>query len=401
MPVNPGIPDRNPAPRLRFDVVLLLVCAAVFSFIAVQENGERVPEEVWKKDSLPPDIRGFIDSGPRGIWFGDIPYYILTVRSLVEDRDLDLRNQLHANEALLSDSIGLGKDGEWYSTHPVLMPVVSIPFYLLFGINGFLLFNVAVLVGIVIVMFRLAGLYATAWTSFAAALVFAFLTQIRVTVYNFSPDTFSTLVALLAILYLLKEKTFAAGVLWGLALLSRTTNIVPYLAVFPFLWTGRTPLKGTLRFMAGSVPFLVLFLCMNRVQYGGFFTLSYSRLMMLTYDGLKIFDVGGQFALENAAGLWQQIVDRDHGLLYNNAVALIGGIGFVFLFRRSWRSAALILLVAASIYVFHGFFRLWWLSHPGSNRYLFTTVCLMAVPFACLLSGLLAGMRILRPKGRG
>ena len=76
--------------------------------------------------------------------------------------------------------------------------------------------------------------------------------------------------------------------------------------------------------------------------------------------------MGGGFGLEYAAaGLWGQLVDREHGLLFNNAVALAAIPGFWFLFSTHRRAAVYLSLVALSIYVFHAFFKLWYVSHPG------------------------------------
>ncbi|MFH2002580.1 MAG: glycosyltransferase family 39 protein [Planctomycetota bacterium] len=351
----------------RFELALFALCAAVFVPAVISEHEQR---------------------RPRGILFGDIPFYIGTVQSLVEDGDLDLRNQMNNDLTRIQDSIGVGVNGEWYSTHPVLMPIVSIPFYIFFGMNGFLVFNLFVCMGMVQLIYRLCRLFAPEWAAFVTALVFAFATQIMVTLYNFSPDAFSTLLTLTGIYHVLRERPLAGGVFWGLAILSRITNVVPYAAVFLYLWTGRRRGIATLKFLAGSVPFLLVFLGMNWAQYGDPLALSYSRVLANTENGPMITRIAGHFGLQYAAGgLWGQLADRDHGLFFNNAVSLVGVLGLPLLFRKNARSAVFIALVALSIYVLHGFFKLWYISHPGSNRYLFTTIALMAVPFACLLGG--------------
>jgi hypothetical protein len=201
---------------------------------------------------------------------------------------------------------------------------------------------------------------------------------------------FSTLVCLFGVYFLLKEKPLAGGIFWGLALLARTTNLIPYLVVFPFLFVGEKPVRSTLWFLMGSLPLIALFLGLNWMQYGSPFTLSYTRVLMMTEQGPVMQDNRGLFGPEYlVSGLWGQLMDKEHGLLYTNAVALVGFLGLAFFFRRAWRSAAYVLLTALSLYVFHAFFRLWYISHTGSNRYLFTAILLMALPLACLFHGVL------------
>ncbi|MHC4943998.1 MAG: glycosyltransferase 87 family protein [Planctomycetota bacterium] len=348
-----------------FELALAVVCAAVFIPWVIAEDEAR---------------------RPKGILFGDIPYYIGTVQSMVQDGDLDLKNQMGGDVTRIQDSIGLGLNGEWYSTHPVLMPVFTVPFYILLGMDAFLVFNVLVMIVMVVVVFLLCRHFAPSWIAFVAALVFAFFTQVMTTLYNYSPDAFSTLMTLIAVLLILKEKPLTGGLFFGLAILSRTTNVVPYVMVFPFLWMGPNPVRATLRLLAASVPFILIFLAMNWHQYGSPFTLSYHRVLANTEDGVIITRISGHFGVQFFWGaLWGQLADQEHGLFFHSLPSLIALLGIPLFFRRHRRSALLVFLIVVSLYLFHCFFKLWYISHPGSNRYIFTAIMLMAVPFALLL----------------
>src|SRR5436190_4885584 len=76
---------------------------------------------------------------------GDGPYYAATAVSILHDHDLDLRNQLRGGLEVHGRQIALGPNGAWYPKHPLLMPLAALPFLALFGMDGFLLFNLAVL----------------------------------------------------------------------------------------------------------------------------------------------------------------------------------------------------------------------------------------------------------------
>ena len=125
---------------------------------------------------------------------------------------------------------------------------------------------------------------------------------------------------------------------------------------------------------------------LNHAQYGSPLSLGYSHVLTWTRQGLQLKDIGDQFGLQFlSGGLWGQLVNTDHGLLYTNVVAVLGLVGAPLLFRRSARDASYVFLVAGSVYVFHALFELWYVSHPGSNRYLFPMIGLMAMPFAVLI----------------
>src|SRR5690606_15577473 len=75
--------------------------------------------------------------------FGDYDpgWMIFTTQSLVEDFDLDLKNQLENNPENIGGQIALGKAGEWFPLHEWLISLFGVPFYLLFGVPGTLLCN--------------------------------------------------------------------------------------------------------------------------------------------------------------------------------------------------------------------------------------------------------------------
>ncbi|HKQ96943.1 MAG TPA: hypothetical protein VJV75_03625, partial [Candidatus Polarisedimenticolia bacterium] len=70
---------------------------------------------------------------------GDGPYYAETAVSLLHDHDLDLRNQLPGGLVVHGPQIALGAGGEWYPKHPILLPVLGLPFLAAFGLPGLLL----------------------------------------------------------------------------------------------------------------------------------------------------------------------------------------------------------------------------------------------------------------------
>src|SRR5262249_27750854 len=93
---------------------------------------------------------------PHTFLIGDCQYYAATAISILIDRDLDLRNQLAGGVEVHDLQISRGPHGEWYPKHPIVMPVASVPLLALFGIDGFLIGNVIVLVALGLVLYELA-----------------------------------------------------------------------------------------------------------------------------------------------------------------------------------------------------------------------------------------------------
>ena len=73
---------------------------------------------------------------PHTFLFGDCPYYAATAVSVIADGDLKIENNIQGGEQIHAGQVSLGADGEWRPKHPVLMPLTSIPFLLLFGVKG-------------------------------------------------------------------------------------------------------------------------------------------------------------------------------------------------------------------------------------------------------------------------
>src|SRR5258708_35445357 len=72
---------------------------------------------------------------------GDCSYYAATAESLARDGDWELRNQLPGDLKDHEGFFALSKDQRIVPKHSTLLPILSVPFFLLFGTKGFLVFN--------------------------------------------------------------------------------------------------------------------------------------------------------------------------------------------------------------------------------------------------------------------
>src|SRR5882672_5975623 len=122
---------------------------------------------------------------------GDCPYYASASVSLWTDGDLDLKNQLRGGLEIHGRQVALGRSGQWFPKHPVLLSILSLPFYAAFGVAGFLLFNLTTFVALASVLWFLCRRHVSPGVATAATLVVMGGTFLRAYIYNFSADLLS------------------------------------------------------------------------------------------------------------------------------------------------------------------------------------------------------------------
>src|SRR4029078_5317424 len=83
---------------------------------------------------------------------GDCAYYRATLVSLLEDRDLNIHNNLARQRYPMAANVAQGRRGEFYPKRPILLAVVALPFYVVAGDIGLLAFNLAQLAALVRVL---------------------------------------------------------------------------------------------------------------------------------------------------------------------------------------------------------------------------------------------------------
>ncbi len=322
---------------------------------------------------------------------GDCPYYASTAVSLWEDGDLDLANQIRGGLAVHQKQIALGRDGRWLPKHPVLMPVLSVPFYALFGVAGFLVFNVAVMLLLASVVYAIARIYLEAgWALAAVVLVFG-TSFLREYVYNYSPDLLSTLLVLGGILLILRRHPFPGGILLGISVLAKVTNLFVaglVLGLLPFRRGGSETLKAA----AGVVPGVAGWMLLNLALFGGATVTGYDRTLVLQDGVAQTVSHKGFFDLPLLEGMTGQLFDPRAGLLTTSPILLLAVPGFLLFLRRHPWDAALFLGISEFLFVLFSTYRWWATSHYG-NRFLMLPVTLACVPIGFALQVLVERLR--------
>jgi Glycosyltransferase family 87 len=322
---------------------------------------------------------------------GDCPYYASTAVSLWVDGDLDLRNQLRGGLEVHQRQVALGRRGEWFPKHPILMPVFSIPFYALFGVAGFLLFNVLDLglLGIVIWLFcrrYVSGALATLATTGILGGTF-----LRAYVYNYSPDVFSTLLFMGGLYLLLRGRPLPAGMLLGLSVMAKITNLFSLSIVAGFLLFGPRR-REAWRLTAAALPCLLGLALLNAHMFGSPATTGYDRTLVLENGEAVTISHRGFFDLPVLEGIRGQLFAERTGLLSTSPLLLLAVPGFVLLLRRNSWEGLLFLCLGEFTFLLFSTYRWWATSHYG-NRFLMIPVALCAVPLALTLGRMYSALR--------
>ena len=255
---------------------------------------------------------------PHAFLVGDCPYYAAACESLWRDGDLDLTNQLvpaglDPAETLeyLRDNhdtqFALSASHRATLKHSPLMPILTLPFYALFGVWGLLLANVAVLT---LLMALLARLSPDRGRCRAVLLAMLATTPLIAYAFNYSPDLLLTLLCMGAVSCVLREKWFVAGLLAGLAVWCKI-YAVPILLPVVLL----SPIRRWPRSIAGAAIPLLLMLLLQWHTFGHPLTSGYDRSATVTDEGIVLRDHTSRFNQPIALGLWRLLTDPQVGML--------------------------------------------------------------------------------------
>lgn len=316
---------------------------------------------------------------------GDCQYYYFTAISLWNDGDLDLRNQLPPPITRHSADVALDRRDRLVPKHPIWLALAAQPLIIAFGAPGALLFNVAQLLLLLYMSYRLA----TRWASPAAAAISVAATGIASFiphyVWNFSPDLFVSLLLIGGLLILTMESPISpllsaiGGLLMGFAGLSK---FPAFLAVpgIPLLVEHRERPR-LLFFGVGIAMAIALGGLLNLHLFGSPFTTSYDRIAVIRSDSVELHTHRGDFDLPIWQGARGQLLDAQHGLLLTSPITLLSLLGLPALARRDRRAALYVAGTSFALFLFFSGYRLWASSHFG-NRFLFPLVILAAIPLA-------------------
>ncbi len=302
--------------RARLDLTLLLLLAAGLTIMAITRFE------------------------PYSFLHGDGAFYANINRSLSQNLSLD-QSRFHPRSWLEEDlswnhnldqgwsNVALGRDGEtWWPKHPFLMPIVAMPFYILGGLLGLLIFNLSQTVLLLFVSYRLAQRVVPAATALLATLLFALQPLVWQSAYSYSNDVFYALLVVMAFDSLAAERPRRAGAILGLAVWAKLTNLFFAVPVIIWMLLARRK-RSLLRFsIAFAIP-VALYGISNWLMFGAPWTTSYDRII-IRQDGLMMLESARErLEMGIQVGLWRLVTDPTQGLFQQAPLALVTLPGIV------------------------------------------------------------------------
>ena len=316
----------------------------------------------------------------------DPGWQFIAVRSIAEDGDFDLRNQLENDPKQAADQIALGVNGEWYNVHESLLPIVTVPFYWVFGLHGTLMFNALLLLGTMMAVYRV-GL-ASSSPAYCAIAVFIMAITLADWSYSYSVDVFGALLLVVTLLASIRERYALAGLLFALSIVGRLSNVASAPAFLYLILSGKDPARSGVKFAAGALPVFALFLIFNWRMFGGPFEFSYFHQAYLVGDAFQVHSQQRLFSVNPFSGIKGILFDPQRGLIPSYPVT---ALAFVFGFR-AWKEANRRLLIACSL-IGVGFLAFYStyagaVELGGGTRHFLPLIVLSAIPLSCALKQL-------------
>ncbi|HEV8374846.1 MAG TPA: glycosyltransferase 87 family protein [Candidatus Polarisedimenticolia bacterium] len=314
---------------------------------------------------------------------GDCPYYASAAVSLWVDGDVNLSNQLLGGLVVHQKQVALGRHGEWFPKHPLLLSVLSVPFYALFGIPGFLLLNALVMLLLVMTLWRLCRRHAAPGIAMTATLLVFAGSFLRNYLYEYSPDLLSTLLVLVGLLLILSNRAFSGGLFLGLSVLAKVTNLFVAALVVLFLFFRR-PRRDAIAAGAGLLPGIAAWSLLNLALFGSPTTTGYDRTLVFRDGSVTTVSHKGFFDVPVWVGARGQLLDPKAGLLFTAPILLLALPGLLPYVRKAPWESLLVLGLSEFLFLFFSTYR-WWAASRYGNRFLMVPVCLAAIPISLAL----------------
>ncbi len=324
---SPGRPAPSTAEPDRWFLAALLGLALVMGLFAIRDR--------WL---------------PNKWLFGDGAFYMNVARGLLENHSLRQEN-LHPHSWYDRDlgwnynldgawsNIALGRHGEWWPKHPILLPIAAAPFIWAFGPLGSLLFQfLAWLVGAAFT-YRIAARLVSRPAAIAAACAYVVTPWIAERVWGFNNDVFYTALILAAVDAALGAKATVAGLLLGAAIFAKATNVL-YGPGLLALFLARRDWKGALRFSLSAAGPTLLLLALNTYLFGSPLATGYDRILVREAGRVTTHSHSSDFHWSYLRSGLERALFSGDGFLGRFPLFFPGLAGWALLFvRRRWAEA--------------------------------------------------------------
>jgi hypothetical protein len=285
------------------------------------------------------------------------------------------------------DQVALSKRGAPVSKHPVVMPILSLPFVAAFGKPGTEIFNLVQCAVLVAVMYLLALEVASPFAASMAVILTYVASFLPHYVWNYSPDLCATALLCGGTLLVATGARLRSWVWGGLLVGAACAAKYPFVLFLPgtFLLLRRPFWRPGLAVAAGMAIPLALLATFNIVQFGSPLVTGYGRIATMKPGYVpSTYSQQSDFNLPFQEGFTGQLFDRDHGLLPTSPVTLVALIGFPLVIWWRPRLGVHALTGSLALFLLYCKYQQWSASHYG-NRFLMPVVAFAVIPLAALV----------------
>ncbi|MGL6074861.1 MAG: hypothetical protein ACRC8S_11930 [Fimbriiglobus sp.] len=320
---------------------------------------------------------------PDGFLYGDSNFYAAIAESIVRDQDLDLRNQcfptstsleqvLPELEGAYSGEFGWAKAGYLTLKQSPLLSLAALPFYLVMGEVGFLVFNLVLLNFLIVATAKLAG---DGPAARCVALVALLSTPLLRFAFNFSPDLFLCALMFGALWLARSGYGFWAGVCAGLAVSSKLYVLVLVLPVPVLLGVVATARVRSLALcVVGGVLGLMPGFILNTIQFGAPWITGYERQLKVENGLIGLADHSSRFTDPPLQGFLDLLFNTNVGIVYQAPLWCLWPVALVWAWRKPHVSRPMLVACLGVILLSFALFAPYNGRDSGStvgNRYLF------------------------------
>jgi hypothetical protein len=298
--------------------------------------------------------------------FGDGAFYMNVARGILEngslrqeamhphswyDKDLGWNGNIDAAWS----NIALGRNGEWWPKHPILMPVCALPFVWAFGPIGTLIFQFLCYGLMAVFAYRVASRVASRPAALAAACAFVVTPWIYDRVWGFNNDVFYTVLILAAMDAALLKKPGLTGALLGIGIFAKNTNVL-YAPALVAIFLLRKDWRGAVRLCIFAAVPATAYLGLNWYFYGSPFSTGYDRILVREGGKLGMHSHRADFSFQIPAlkAALQRVIFGGEGFWGRFPLAFPAAFGLlVMALRKRWRESLLFTWAIAVPIVFH------------------------------------------------
>lgn len=332
---------------------------------------------------------------------GDCYYYRAVIDSLLEDGDLLMANNLKYD--LLNGELALGTNG-LVPKHPILMPIISIPFFYIFGNTGLLLFNAINCLLLHMFIFKINRLFFDQVISLVTSVIYASATLFLDYSYNYSPDILSTLLVVSGLHYVLINRGYLGAFLLGLSVFAKLTNaplvaIIMMYNIFSTIHNHNVAFKKTTNLLISVLTFILGILplpCINYVLFDSPFVTGYQRTAVAgtSQDEIVLSNHTDKFNQTLFTNSIRLLFDRHKGIISTNLIVLFAFIGGITMRKKDFDKRIILIAVVCLIqFIMFAKYDEWHTSH-FSNRFLMTSIALSSIFTSKYLRDILSELKL-------